>query len=172
MDANQGNFEAAVKPDSAKITPRKLTCSTVERWKTQDLVLCKAGSWLTYDSEETKRGHHCAALKCTESHFQDPLQQHRLQASQLQVVSEWHDMPDYTVQYLSPSPHYRAIWYKLFHSSRALEWQNILLFICLLFTLPVSNVALERIISNLGRVKTAKRASLSQGTLQDPKNPS
>ena len=66
MDADQGNFEAAVKPDSAKITPRKLTCSTVERWKTQDLVLCEAGSWLTYDSEETKRGHHCAALKCTE----------------------------------------------------------------------------------------------------------
>ena len=30
MDANQGNFEAAVKSDSAKITSRKLTCSTVE----------------------------------------------------------------------------------------------------------------------------------------------
>ena len=66
MDANQGNFEAAVKSDSAKITSRKLTCSTVERWKTQDLVLYEAGSWLTYDSEKTKRGHHCAALKCTE----------------------------------------------------------------------------------------------------------
>ena len=66
MDANQGNFEAAVKPDSAKIASRKLTCSTVERWKTQDLVLYEAGSWLTYDSEKTKRGHHCAALKCTE----------------------------------------------------------------------------------------------------------
>lgn len=66
MDAIQGNFEAAVKPDSAKITSRKLTCSTVERWKTQDLVLYEAGSWLTYDSEKTKRGHHCAALKCTE----------------------------------------------------------------------------------------------------------
>ena len=66
MDANQGNFEAAVKSDSAKITSRKLTCSTVERWKTQDLVLYEAGSWLTYDSEKTKRGNHCAALKCTE----------------------------------------------------------------------------------------------------------
>ena len=66
MDANQGNFEAAVKSDSAKITSRKLTCSTVERWKTQELVLYEAGSWLTYDSEKTTRGHHCAALKCTE----------------------------------------------------------------------------------------------------------
>ena len=66
MDANQSNFEAAVKSDSAKITSRKLTCSTVERWKTQDLVLYEAGSWLTYDSEKTKRGNHCAALKCTE----------------------------------------------------------------------------------------------------------
>ena len=32
MDANQCNFVAAVKSDSAKITSRKLTCSTVERW--------------------------------------------------------------------------------------------------------------------------------------------
>ena len=48
------------------------------------------------------------------SHFQEPLQQHGLQASQLQVVSKWHDMLDYTVQYLSPSSrHYRATWYKI-----------------------------------------------------------
>lgn len=64
MDANQGNFKAAVKPDSAKITSRKLTCSTVERRKTQDLARYEAGSWLTYDSEKTKREHYCIALKC------------------------------------------------------------------------------------------------------------
>ena len=64
MDANQGNFEAAVKPDSAKITSRKLTCSTVERWKTQDLARYEAGPWLTCDIEKAKRGHYCTALKC------------------------------------------------------------------------------------------------------------
>ena len=101
-------------------------------------------------------------------HFLKPLKQQGLRASQLQVVDEWHDMLDYSVQYLSPSSHhYRTTWYKIFHSSKAVEWQNILLLIRLLFTLPVSNPALERIFSNLGRVKTAKRAALSKGTLQD-----
>ena len=42
------------------------------------------------------------------NHFQEPLKQQGLQVSQLQVVDEWHDMLDYTVQYLSPSRHYRA----------------------------------------------------------------
>ena len=52
------------------------------------------------------------------SHFQEPLKQQGLQVSQLQVVDEWHDMLDHTVQYLSPSRHYRATWYKIFHSSK------------------------------------------------------
>ena len=64
MDVNQGNFEVAVKPDSAKLTSRKLTCSTVERWKTQDLARYEAGSWLTCDSKKNKRRHHYTALKC------------------------------------------------------------------------------------------------------------
>lgn len=37
----------------------------------------------------------------------------------------------------------------------------------LLFTIPVSNAAMERMFSNLGRVKTAKRSSISQGTLEN-----
>ena len=101
-------------------------------------------------------------------HFEEPLRQQGLQATQLELVNEWHDMLDYTVQYLSPSSrHYKATWFKIFHSSRAREWQNILLLIRIFFTLPVSNAALERMFSNLGRVKTAKRSSLSQGTLEN-----
>lgn len=61
----------------------------------------------------------------------------------------------------------KAMWLKIFHSSRAGEWENILMLICVLFTLPVSNAALERMFSNLGSVKTAKRSSLSQGTLEN-----
>lgn len=101
-------------------------------------------------------------------HFQEPLRLQGLQAAQLEFVNEWHDMLDYTVQYLSPSSrHYKATWFKIFHSSRAGEWQNILLLIRVFFSLPVSNAALERMFSNLGRVKTAKRSSLSQGTLEN-----
>ena len=105
-------------------------------------------------------GHLC--------HFQEPLRQQGLQASQIEVVNEWHDMLDYTVKYLSPScHHYRATWFKIFHSSRSFQWQNILLLIRLLFSVPVSNAVLERFFSSLGRVKSVKRASLSQQTLED-----
>ena len=101
-------------------------------------------------------------------HFEEPLRLQGLQGTQLEFVNEWHDMLDYTVQYLSPSSrHYKATWFKIFHSSRAGEWQNILLLIRVFFSLPVSNAALERMFSNLGRVKTAKRSSLSQGTLEN-----
>ena len=48
-------------------------------------------------------GHLC--------HFQQPLREQGLQASQIQVVNEWHDMLDCTVKYLSPScHHYRATY--------------------------------------------------------------
>jgi len=97
-------------------------------------------------------------------HFQEPLRQHGLQATQLELVNEWHDMLDYSVQYLSPSSrHYKAPWFEIFPSSRSGEWQNILLLICVFFTLPVSNVVLERMI----RVQTAKGSSLSQGILEN-----
>ena len=60
----QGNSEAAVKSDTVKVASRNLTCATVERWKHQDLAQYEAESWLTYESEKTKRGHYCIALKC------------------------------------------------------------------------------------------------------------
>lgn len=130
---------------------------------TASLLNCEAWDFSSSDNESIDE-----VVLHNLSHFREPLKQQGLQVSQLQVVDEWHDMLDYTVQYLSPSSrHYRATWYKIFHSSRAVEWQNILLLIRLLFSLPVSNAALERMFSSLGRVKTAKRASLSQGTLQD-----
>ena len=101
-------------------------------------------------------------------HCQEPLRQQGLLVSQIEVVNEWHDMLDYTVKYLSSSRHhYRATWFKIFHSSRSFQWQNILLLIRLLFSVPVSNAVLERFFSSLGRVKSVKRASLSQQTLED-----
>lgn len=50
-------------------------------------------------------------------HFQEPLRQQGLQATQLELVNEWYDTLDYTVQYLSPSSrHYKATWFNIFHS--------------------------------------------------------
>lgn len=54
-----------MKPEAVKTVPiRKLTCSTVERWKSQDLAQYEAESWLIYDSEKTRKGQYCIALKC------------------------------------------------------------------------------------------------------------
>lgn len=61
VDVNRGS-EDVVKLDT-KVS-RKLTCATVERWKNQDLAQYDAASWLIYDSEKTKRGQCCTALKC------------------------------------------------------------------------------------------------------------
>ena len=59
------------------------------------------------------------------------------------------------------------IMWEVFHVSRASNWKNILLLIRLLFTFHVSNAAVERFFSCLGRVKTAQRSSLCQATLQN-----
>ena len=88
-----------------------------------------------------------------------------LLVSQIEVLNEWHDMLDYTVKYLSPScHHYRATWFKIFNCSRSFQWQNILLLIRSLFSVPVPNTVLEMFLSSLGRVKSVKRASLSQSS--------
>ena len=128
-----------------------------------DILNCEAWDCKSSGNESMDQvilGHLC--------HFQEPLRQQGLQASQIEVVNEWHDMLDYTVKYLSSSRHhYRATWFNIFHSSRSFQWQNILLLIRLLFSVPVSNAVLERFFSSLGRVKSVKRASLSQQTLED-----
>ena len=99
--------------------------------------------------------------------FQEPLKQQGLRVTEPELLEEWHDMVDYTVQYLKPcKQHYRATWYKLFHSSRIVNWQNILLVVRLLFSLPVSNAAAEKFFSTLKQMKSSKRASISQPTLQ------
>ena len=103
------------------------------------------------------------------SRFQELHKQKGLHVPKLQVVDEWHDYAGlYTVQYLSSLTHnYRATWYRLFQSPRALRWKIIRLLIQLLFTRPVSDAASERIFSSFRTVSKTKRASLSQMTLQD-----
>ena len=54
-----------VKHEAVRTAPtRRLTCSTVERWKRQDLAQYDAESWLIYDEEKTMKGQYCIALKC------------------------------------------------------------------------------------------------------------
>ena len=79
---------------------------------------------------------------------------------QLAYVSAWRAWLHSAVL-ITIVPSYRATWFKISHSSRSIQWQNILLLFHLLFTVPVSNAGLERFFNNLCYVKSVNRALLS-----------
>ena len=62
---------------------------------------------------------------------------------------------------------YQSVWWRLFHAPTNSEWTNTLTLAKLLFSLPVSNGKLERIFSQLNLIKTNKRATLANESLQD-----
>ena len=101
--------------------------------------------------------------------FQDALKQHGFSSSGPGLLDEWHELVEYTVEFLSPSSrNYRATWYKLFHLSiGSTRWNNVLLLVRLLFCLPVSNAIVERFFGSLKKVKTGRRAALGQKTTED-----
>ena len=54
----------------------------------------------------------------------------------------------------------------IFTLSRCTTWEDILLLIELLFTIPINNAKLEWMFSKLKQVKTLHRSSLSQNRLE------
>ena len=62
---------------------------------------------------------------------------------------------------------YQSVRWRLFNSPNSSEWSNILTLATLLFTLPASNGKLQRSFSQLNIIKTNKRASLGNETLND-----
>ena len=74
----------------------------------------------------------------------------------------------YATQFISLSTlEYQAVWWRIFLAPNALEWSNILTLVQLLFTLPVSNVKLERIFSTLKILMVDKQSSLGNDLLDD-----
>ena len=43
---------------------KRVTCATVDKWKT-DLSIFEADTWLIYDGDECEKGKFCSTLKCT-----------------------------------------------------------------------------------------------------------
>ena len=62
---------------------------------------------------------------------------------------------------------YQEVWWRLFHAPCASRWSNILTLAELLFSLPASNGKLERCFSTMKIVKTDRRCSLNNNTLDD-----
>ena len=62
---------------------------------------------------------------------------------------------------------YQSVWWRLFHSPNSLEWSNVLTLTKLLFSLPVSDGKVECIFSQVNLIKTTKRSSLCNQTLDN-----
>ena len=60
---------------------------------------------------------------------------------------------------------FQVIWWKLFNAVDSSKWSNILAVIELLFCLPMANGHLERVFSQLKLIKTNRRISLKESTL-------
>ena len=62
---------------------------------------------------------------------------------------------------------YRAVWWCLFRAPVVSEWLNVLALVELLFFLLASNGVVERVFSQVNEIKTKKRCSLSNESLDD-----
>ena len=58
-----------------------------------------------------------------------------------------------------------TVWWKLFNSTSAKKWGNILGLVELLFSLPMSNGHVERVFSQLKVIKTNRRSCLGEDRL-------
>ena len=62
---------------------------------------------------------------------------------------------------------YRAVWWRIFNAPTASEWSSVLILVELLFSLPASKGKLERVFSQMNVIKTNKRSSLTNESLDD-----
>jgi len=85
-----------------------------------------------------------------------------------EVRQEFISMVEYSCQFISLSTmNYKSVWWRLFNCPSSSEWQNALLLAKLLFSLPASNGKLERAFSQVNLIKTTKRSSLCQKSLDN-----
>ena len=85
-----------------------------------------------------------------------------------EIHAEFESVLQYACQYISLSTtEYRAVWWRLFHAPVASEWLNTLALVELLFSLPASNGVVETVFSQVNVIKTKKRCSLSNESLDD-----
>ena len=99
-------------------------------------------------------------------HFLIPLRKANVCTEE--IHGEFESALQYACQYISLSTiEYHAVWWHLFHAPVASEWLNALAMVELLFSLPASNSVVERVFSQVSVIKTKKRCSLSNESLDD-----
>ena len=96
--------------------------------------------------------------------FSTPLESSSIDISLVQ--GEWDDMVEYGRQYINlVQDDYKVVWWKLFNCVDAGKWSNVLAIVELLFCIPVANGHLERVFSQLKLIKTNRRTSIKEDTL-------
>ena len=100
--------------------------------------------------------------------FLEPLKRAGLDCSEVDLLSEWHELISHANNNLSSATiSYLKTWRRIFISSKCREdFKNILLLIEICFCLPCSNAQLERAFSQMKRVKTSGRCSLGSERLE------
>lgn len=75
-------------------------------------------------------------------------------------------MVDYAKRYLDlVREDYKVTWWKLFQSSDAKNWSNILVLVELLFCIPVANGRVERLFSHLKVIESNRQSTLGEDRL-------
>ena len=75
-------------------------------------------------------------------------------------------MVEYGNQYINlVQQDYQTVWWKLYNAVDSVKWSNVLPVVELLFCLPTANGHLERVFSQLKLIKTNRRTSLKEDTL-------
>ena len=98
-------------------------------------------------------------------HFKTPLENAGFTGDKDDLLEQWHDLIEFASKYLSPSStEYHHCWFKIFNTNSK-NWELPLMLVCLLFTLPVSNAAVERLFSLMKRLKTSVRSMVGNDLL-------
>ena len=105
------------------------------------------------------------AVEAIVSIFREPLEAKG--TSTFSIQDEVDEVVDFYRQYLNPEESYKKVWYKIFTAPDARKWPTVIWLSELLFSLPFTNSTVERAFSIMNIIKTDRRTSLNDSTLDD-----
>ena len=149
-----------------EVVEKVLTCLKERVTVQHSTLLSHILALLATQGWEKPQNTHLAniTLNNFSSHFQTPLQ--RVGVDTSVIKEEWEDMNNYVRCYLDlVQEKYHTIWWKHFNASNAYKWEKFLSLIELLFCIFMSNGKVERVFSALKLIKSDRRSSLSEDTL-------
>ena len=156
-----------VKEDVSRLNEkikRRLEWSDVQLMRSI-LILVETQSWQLHSDEEDAVSEVSQAAEYVVAMFRVPLEAKGFSAEV--IVDEIENVVSYARYLPIGTDNYRKIWYKLFTSPDSGKWTNVLILSELVLSLPKSTCRVEQLFSKLKVIKTKRRSSLSNSTLDD-----